>query len=474
MAENNTTLGENALAAENLGSNTAIGSEALRNSTTANNTAVGSTAGRANIAGSNLTMVGSGALRTADNVDGYVALGAGAALLRTTGSYGISIGYSAHGGVVSGGDHSIAIGASAMANHGGAETIAIGSQSMFAGSGNRNTVIGHYAGGRFAAGSSNVAIGYNSASGTGQVQGVNYSIAIGVNSYTTRSNQISLGADTLEEVRCFQTSMMIGRPDFASFFFAGAGNASVTGPGCLGIGREAAALLTTGGNNIAIGTRAMEQATTPASCIAIGTDSLRVGAGAIDTVAIGFEALNNATGGGGGTAVGHMALQNAVDIGNNTALGDSSLRYTTTGFQNLAAGYVCADRNLTGSQNVYLGAGAATYLTSGNDNVVIGHQARQGGEAGLGVDQPGGDRNVVIGKDAAILHSGSDCIFIGAGCGVGLDQKPDAAGSVVIGVGAVSTRDNEIVIGKSSDTHVTLAGVTLTREQLEALLTLVS
>lgn len=94
-------------------------------------------------------------------------------------------------------------------------------------------------------------------------------------------------------------------------------------------------------------------------------------------------------------------------------------------------------------------------------NAIIGYQAFEnttgGGHTGIGAN---------AGRS---LSGGSDTIFVGRNAGFGSGQKIDAKGSIVIGVDAVSTRDNEIVIGKSTDTHATIAGVEFTRAQLEAL-----
>jgi len=480
----NTAVGAAALTASSPGvGNTAIGTEALRDNAASGNVAVGNQAAMANTTGSELVALGSGALRGSTSSSRAVAVGADASIARTSGSDVLSIGYASHGAVVSGGDHSIAIGSRAMESNDTGESIGIGSSALTVGTGIRNTVVGHFAGNGLGAGSGNIFVGYNAGSMPGQATGILDSVAIGRNAYTTNSYQVSF-ADNIEEFRFADRAIVRARPVQQTYFFGNAGNTGTEAVACLAIGYTAMAASASGSNCIAIGARAMEQAATPASSIAIGSDSCRLGTGLIDTVAIGMETLSKATGGVGDVAVGHFALQHATAARNNTGVGDSALRHTLSGEQNVAMGYTVADSNETGSFNVWLGAGCAFARTAGDSNVGIGYRA---GADAAGVSTQSifigqasalnynGDGLVAIGHQAARgVTSGDDCVFVGRNAGFGAGQKVDAAGSVVIGAGAVCTRDNEIVIGKDEDTHLTIAGVTFTKAQLEALLALVS
>ena len=70
------------------------------------------------------------------------------------------------------------------------------------------------------------------------------------------------------------------------------------------------------------------------------------------------------------------------------------------------------------------------------------------------------------------LETGNDNIFVGNDSGRD-GQVRTVSGTTVIGASAYSTRNNEIVIGKSTDTHVTIMGVEFTKAQILALKALV-
>lgn len=208
----------------------------------------------------------------------------------------------------------------------------------------------------------------------------------------------------------------------------------------------------------------------------------------------------------GATGFGKNALRYNTIGANNTGFGDSALGFTTTGAANVAVGYVCGEGNVTGSRNTWAGQGIRVYQYSGDDNAQIGYGIGEGvGSFGTWVS--GGSRNSNVGtqslrlwrgnevssigyrcfynlvagdgKDVGIgaragqsVTTGGSNVFVGADAGNHASQLANVQGSTAIGAGAYTTRSNEVVIGKSTDTHVTLAGVEFTKSQLEALLAL--
>lgn len=192
---------------------------------------------------------------------------------------------------------------------------------------------------------------------------------------------------------------------------------------------------------------------------------------------------------------------------NNTGLGDSALGFTLTGGQNVAVGYVCGEGNVHGSRNTWAGQGVRVYQYSGDDNTQIGYAIGEG-VGSFGTWLSGGSRNCNLGVQSVHKWRGNDVcslgyraffnmtggdggdvgvgtragqsvtvggnnVFIGDESGNNASQLADVQGSIAIGAGTFTTRDNEIVLGTGSITHVSVAGVTFTKAQIEALLALV-
>jgi hypothetical protein len=278
-------------------------------------------------------------------------------------------------------------------------------------------------------------------------------------------------------------------------FVGGAGNDAATGGANVGIGMRALISLGAGHSNTAVGDRAMEFHTGTTGNTAVGAQALTASTGCTDCVAVGFQALLSAVSGVGATAVGRLALATCTAVGNNSAVGDSALRFTTTGQQNVAIGYRAAEANVTGSFSVHVGQGAALSRTASNECVSIGHQAfcgavtsgHQNTAAGfLALSHVSGDRNTALGYRAMRNGSGSDNIAIGSlvaeslvsGSGnvfIGNEagrhdlQKEDAVNTIVIGPGAFSTDDNQLVIGTEETSEAVLAGATFSAAHLAAL-----
>lgn len=306
-------------------------------------------------------------------------------------------------------------------------------------------------------------------------------------------SEITLGDASGESLTVFDELWSAIGPN-RDKYLANAGNLTANGGASLGVGEWALHATTTGTNNVALGDFAMSALTTSTGSVAVGSSAMRNSNG-IDCVFVGFEAGKDATGNGvGDTGLGRRALGKATAHRNNTAVGDSAL-WLYQGNRGLGIGYRTAEYVASGDDAIYIGTAAGVNRADGTRVIFIGTNA--GGFPALTPDpntgagaQDAGDRSIGIGYEAlkqstgsdhtalgdsagASLTGGSDCVFVGSSAGNHASQKVDAAGTTVVGKGAYSTRDNEVVIGKSTDTHVTLAGVEFTKAQLEALLALV-
>ncbi|UIJ45843.1 hypothetical protein LZK98_02470 [Sphingomonas cannabina] len=312
---------------------------------------------------------------------------------------------------------------------------------------------------------------------------------------TTADNNTVLGLNAGEMVLFDFTMFRKAGLGGQAIFIGNAGNFTATGGANIAIGITAGFSLANADSNTLIGYEAGYNIVSGGNNVALGARALISGTTARDCTAVGAGALNKMIDGVGVTAIGRYSLQSLVQGGNNTALGDSAARNLYGGADASAAGLG------QGEQNCVVGYGAMRYGYYNSYNVVIGQGAlyNAGKPVGplpedsgtptdpgtpssynaivgwLAFENTSGGGHTGLGANAGrSLTGGNDTIFIGRDAGFGAGQKIDASGSVVIGVGAVSTRDNEIVIGKTADTHVTIAGVEFTKSQVEALLGLVS
>ena len=203
-----------------------LGSGAMRSNTTGQfNIAIGETALAANTTGSSNTAIGRSALNVSTSASNNTALGASALSLLSTGGRNVALGASTLSALTTG-SNNLGLGSSALTNMLiGGDNISIGalsgnalqtnttaqSENVFIGYGsasstiggtissaNKNTVIGtrslNVTGGPIAGISTNIAIGYNCA--TGLSTGYTNNIVIGnqINSPTnTGSNQLTIG-----------------------------------------------------------------------------------------------------------------------------------------------------------------------------------------------------------------------------------------------------------------------------------------
>lgn len=463
----NTATGRFALSSlTNGNNNTADGDQALRDKTTgSDNTAMGAGTERANPAGNRNT-----------------SIGAQAGLARTSGSDNTTAGFAAMGNVTAGGDHNVGIGRQALFSYPGSFAVAIGSLALRDTTGDHNTAIGDQAGLSVTTGTRSVYIGYRAGAAAGQHNNADNAIVIGAEAVATRDGQVVLGTAAQDEFRLFDMTMF-RKGGVLSFFAGNGGNLTATGGANIVIGHTAGLSLENADSNTLIGYEAGYYLTSGGNNVAVGRSALLSGVTARDCTAVGAGALNKMVDGVGTTAVGRYSLQCLVDGGNNTAIGDASGR-NLAGEQNCLMGYGTMRFGFGNSFNVVIGQGALYNAgrapgplpedggtptgpgTPSNNNAIVGH---------LAFELTTGGGHTGIGKNAGrTLTGGNDTIFIGRDAGFGEGQKVDATGSIVIGVGAVATRDNEVVIGSATHTHATINGVTFTTEQLQALLALVS
>lgn len=197
---------------------TAVGSDALQNASgIVGATAVGKFALEQNTTGTNNTGIGDSALRfttggqqnvalgyvcAEDNITGSynVFVGQGAATNKTSGDYNVLIGYLAMYVTTGAGSGNVGVGAQVLSNYTGDEATAVGNNSFLnLSNGIRNTGLGASSGVSITTGDSNVFIGWGSGTNVSQLATASNSIGIGVNTYTTASNQVMLGNDSITE-----------------------------------------------------------------------------------------------------------------------------------------------------------------------------------------------------------------------------------------------------------------------------------
>jgi Ca2+-binding RTX toxin-like protein len=450
----NSAFGENSLASTTSGIlNTAIGYQSLLyNSSGSNNLAAGVAAMQYNTTGSSNVAVGNASLYK--NVNG---------------------------------NQNTAIGTNSLSTYNGINATAVGFNSLRNSIGRGNTSVGANAGLGVTLGSDNTFLGGGSGSSSSQNANVINSTAIGNGSYTTQSNQITLGNNQVTDIQALGGSMYSGILGNYNLFFGPSGNSTATGIENTGVGQGSVKSLTTGSMNVGIGRDALTSLTIGSGNVAIGGQAMQNSINTWDSTAIGSMALMNNQTGVGNTAIGKLSLSDNISGGNNTGVGDSALRFTTTGAGNVAMGYRAAEANTTGTDNVVIGRGAGLNTTSGSQNVVVGSGSMYGATAdssnnvalgyntllsysgndatavgSLALVNSTGIRNTALGSAAgASITSGLENIFVGYGSGSNINQNVTASNSIAIGVNSYTTQSNQVVIGNSDITQTVLNGTVI-------------
>jgi len=197
----NVAIGENSLYANTTGfNNTSIGDDSLRTNTTgSDNTAVGNLTLRNNTTGTNNSAIGNLSLRSNTTGSWNNAVGDRTLTNNTTGFNNVAIGDQSMSSNVVGANNT-AIGNLSLSTSIGSGNTAIGNNSLrISNTGNYNTAIGDESGKSLTTGGSNVFIGRISGFNASQKVDAINSIAIGLGTYTTKSNQVVIGNTSIEE-----------------------------------------------------------------------------------------------------------------------------------------------------------------------------------------------------------------------------------------------------------------------------------
>ncbi|MDF1496880.1 MAG: tail fiber domain-containing protein [Patescibacteria group bacterium] len=399
-ADNNTSLGYNAL----------YGTSASY-STGDDNTAIGQSTLYSNSTGYQNTAIGSSALYLNSSGIRNVGLGSNSVARNTTGDYNIGIGYSALYYSQTGTDN-IAIGRNALAgtaDYASYYNIAIGTYSLDA--------IGSSSYG-------NVGIGYGTLSA---LTTPNYNTAVGYNASTNLTlgtANVSLGANSMNYNQTGNYNVYLGH-------YAGYGVANNSNSSNVGIGYYAMSGITTGNDNVAIGDDSSRDITTGSYNTLIGGRSGYYTEGSTYNTAVGYNALNGTNGSTDSynTAIGSYALDGLSGGGHyNTALGYGAGGSITSGDYNVAIGYAALDSQTTAGENIAIGYNALGVANStGLENLAIGTRA--------GDVISSGDWNVMIGNDAGdLLQTGSANTFVGYHAGN--DTGTYTGNSTLVGYGS--------------------------------------
>ena len=381
----NVTIGDNSLTSVTTGDgNIGLGNEANPAITTASKTIA---------IGTNSVASSNGAIAIGSNLTSSEAHGAALDAAQARVSYSIAIGNNATSGANSGGgQNSIAIGNQAKANStsdSGTSGIAIGAYSN---AGDHSVALGTSALKSNTTGSDNIAVGTSA-----------------LKSNTTGSDNIAVGTSALKSNTTGPGNIAIGENTLYS---------NTRGDDNIAIGRNALYQSDTGGGNIAIGYQAMyyqNDINTGNTAVGyqamVGTNS----ASNYHNTAIGYRALNRAgnstESAGQNTAVGSGALENNVTGYGNTAIGSDALNTGRQGDYNTGLGnYACA--NVTGSHKTCIGASSgpasgSDWASDDKERIFIGSRSKfNNGPAVLEVHNEGGSsfgRN----KDSSVVINGN-------------------------------------------------------------------
>ena len=381
----NVTIGDNSLTSVTTGDgNIGLGNEANPAITTASKTIA---------IGTNSVASSNGAIAIGSNLTSSEAHGPEQDAAQARVSYSIAIGNNATSGANSGGgQNSIAIGYQAKANStsdSGTSGIAIGAYSN---AGDHSVALGTSALKSNTTGSDNIAVGTSA-----------------LKSNTTGSDNIAVGTSALKSNTTGPGNIAIGENTLYS---------NTRGDDNIAIGRNALYQSDTGGGNIAIGYQAMyyqNDINTGNTAVGyqamVGTNS----ASNYHNTAIGYRALNragnSAESAGQNTAVGSSALENNVTGFANTAIGSDALNTVRQGDYNTGLGnYACA--NVTGSHKTCIGASSgpasgSDWASDDKERIFIGSRSKfNNGPAVLEVHNEGGSsfgRN----KDSSVVINGN-------------------------------------------------------------------
>lgn len=191
----------------------------------------------------------------------------------------------------------------------------------------------------------------------------------------------------------------------------------------------------------------------------------------------------------GGTMTGLLIPYSVGGLGQgNFAIGQGAGNSTSSGVFNMSLGYTAGSANTTGGYNVAIGPQALSANQSGQFNIGIGFSAGNvaTGSSGVfvgqnaGANTTSGAQNVLVGRQAGYSNTtGANGTFIGFQAGylgatgavantsganntyVGCQASSNSASATnrtALGYNAVATADNQVMLGNTSTTQVTIGG----------------
>ncbi len=456
-------------------------------------------AGNVNNTGKGNTANGKNSLSSNLNGSNNSAFGGNALRYSESGSDNTALGNNALSNKSASGSSNTALGSRSLYNNAGSRNTGVGKESLVESSGDDNTAIGYNSGQGLLNGSRVISIG----AGSGMTGDYSDVISIGNNTKATKNAQVVIGNDNFVETVIYGEIKIGG--DFSHTFYRP--QKSVQNYWIADASRDDISNMTSNCyGNIGIGYKALENVYDSMMNTAIGFQALQMLEGGADHTAVGAGALQKQKNGVGCTAMGRLAMANSVNATNNTGIGDTALEYNIEGNSNTAVGYSAGIKS-GGSNNTLMGVFAGGHIdgklkptlstwnnsnifgagamqandVSDNNNLfgtMAGHILTGADNSGFGYEtlRNGADiaRNSAFGNGSGYwLQTGNDNVFIGYNSGRD-GQKRDVSGTTVIGANAYSTRSNEIVIGKLTDTHVTIMGVEFSKDELIKLKKLLS
>ena len=272
----------------------------------------------------------------------------------------------------------------------------------------------------------------------------------GTNALTT---QIAGAGTNLKNIAIGNFSMTSASNSAIENIFIGdsAGQSLTSGFGNLCFGVQAGNILTTGFENVAIGNTSMQYATTASQNVCLGNRSGQQLTTGLENFCLGLQALGSCTTGSFNVGIGVNAL-----LGQNT--GNESIgigRYALAGCDgtnNTGIGYFCGVQMLNCSRNTLIGAYTMwQHIISPFDCTAIGYYA--------GAEQNGnGISNTYVGANSLTSAvNPSYCTLLGANT----NCTGNFSNSTAVGVGSVITGNDQIILGRTTETTFAIGGLTI-------------
>ena len=292
----------------------------------------------------------------------------------------------------------------------------------------------------------------------------------------------SSGAEQLRVATDYQTNVFVGQ--YAgqdntplsvtegrqnTFVGASSGVANTIGYASASFGFGSGANNTTGDRNTNIGYQSGYGNVTGSNNTNLGVDAGATNT-ASDNVFIGhhsgfaFPAVGT---GSENIFIGSETALSITSAHNNTIVGRASGYDLTTGYNNVHLGSLAGRELETGYGNVLLGKETGRYLISGYDNCFTGFRsgfyATGDLNAGYGSQSlfnlSTGVVNTAVGPSSGhAITTGTHNTFLGYQAGFGAGQLDSASWSMGIGYGAVTTKNDQAVIGGTNITETVLRG----------------